>query len=104
MEKQDINKIELAGTIGAVRIIKTGEMFAVSFPLATTERYFSRSGECCEETTWHNCRYMAKKDEDLSRFCRGARIHVAGKLRVSKYVGTECGERSFTEVIIQKIF
>lgn len=104
MEQKDINKIELAGIIGAVRIIKTGEMFAVSFPLATTERFMSRQGECVEQTTWHNCRYMAKKDEDLSRFCRGARIHVAGKLRVSKYVGTEGGERTFAEVVIQKIF
>ena len=52
---EQLNRIELRGNVGYVRLSRVGEdSQVVNFSVATTYVYKGRNGEAVMETTWHS--------------------------------------------------
>lgn len=97
---ENINKIELAGTIGTVRINTVGNNHKVGrFSVATNYTYKAQDGSVICEATWHSVVYWAKHGQDLSEFIKGTKVHVLGRLKQSRYTTVDGEERSSYEVL-----
>ena len=51
---EQLNKIELRGNVGNIRVQAVGENEVANFSLATNFAYKSKDGTPVIETTWHN--------------------------------------------------
>ena len=101
---EQLNKVELRGVIGVIRVQNVGENRYATMSVATN--YCYRGGDGCPviETTWHivtaweggNCR-------DLDLLQKGDKIHVTGRLRCRKYLDAVGIERTQTEVIASNL-
>lgn len=101
MEKGSLNHVRLIGNIGQqpeVRYSKAGFAYA-TFSIATTESVQVKNQPNTYEdvTTWHKCLVSGKKAELMGKNVRGAKVHVEGKIALSKYTDKQGIERdSFT--------
>ena len=83
---EQLNKIELRGTVGIVRIKSFEGRQMARFSLATNFAYFDRNNEGVIETSWHNIIVWEGKDmPDLNKIEKGATVYVCGRLRIQKY-------------------
>ena len=100
---ENINKIELAGTVGSARINSVGNRYVGRFSVATNYSYKAQDGSHVIETTWHNVTIWQGKDNpDVSRIEKGSKIQVSGRLRSQKYVDADGVERTSYEVLAYK--
>ena len=51
---EQLNRVELRGVVGSVRLQKIGNTQVANFTVATSLAYKDRSGSPIIETTWHN--------------------------------------------------
>lgn len=92
-----INRIELQGEVGTVRLCKAAGTHVVNFSLATN------TNPLCE-TTWHNVVAWDGKDVcKLSSIVKGAKVHVVGRIRNTRYTAADGTERVFTEVVASEV-
>jgi len=100
---EHLNKIELKGTVGNVRLVGEGENQMVSFSVVTNFAYKSRTGDIIE-TTWHNVvGWAGKNNPDIMRIEKGSKAYVVGRLRNRSYVDKEGQERQINEVVASKV-
>lgn len=98
-----INKIELLGLVGNVRTNEHNGTKVANFSLATDILYKTRDG-AMSETTWHNVVAWEGKDTpDVHKICKGMPVYVTGRLRSTKVTGTDGIEKTFYEVLANKI-
>lgn len=72
--------------------------------LATNYAYKDKDGTAVIETAWHNV--VAREGRtirDLSKIERGTKLHVTGRMRYQKYVGSDGVERVSAEVVANKL-
>lgn len=101
---EQLNRIELRGNVGNVRISNVGNSQVARFSLATNFMYKSKDGEGVVETTWHNIvAWSGKNMPDFSRIGKGTPVYVCGRLRSSKYTAGDGTERQIYEVIANKM-
>lgn len=101
---EQLNRIELRGNVGNVRISNVGNSQVARFSLATNFMYKSKDGEGVVETTWHNIVVWSGKNmPDFSRIGKGTPVYVCGRLRSSKYTAADGSERQIYEVIANKL-
>jgi single-strand DNA-binding protein len=101
---EQINKIELRGNVGNVRLQTVGEKQVIRFSLATNYSYKAKNGDGVIETTWHNISaWEGKGMPDFSKIEKGSTIHVVGRLKSSKYEGADGSERQSLEVIANRV-
>lgn len=98
---EHINKIEIRGTVGSVRIQNFEERQAANFSVVTNYIYKSRNGEAVIETCWFNVsawqgRSMPDNLEDIRK---GQTVHVTGRMREREYTGTDGTVRRVMEVV-----
>lgn len=102
-----VNKVILVGNVGRdpeVRRSQGGDPI-VSFSIATTESWRDRTtGERKDRTQWHNVvifnEGLAKVAESYVK--KGSSIYVEGQLQTRKFTDRDGGERTVTEVVLQK--
>ena len=94
-----INRVELQGRIGTVRIYPAGEGVAAAFSVHTDHVYSNNDGQAICETTWHNVCALPSSEVHVDGLERGVLVHVEGRLRASKYTAADGSERVFTEVV-----
>lgn len=99
MNKNTINRVELQGRIGTVRIYPVGDGLAAAFSLQTDHIYSGKDGQTICETTWHNVSVLPSPEASTERLVRGVLVHVEGRLRASRYTAADGTERVFTEVV-----
>lgn len=100
---EQINRIELAGRVGTVRVSKVGERSVCNFSVATSLLYKSQDGSAIEEVDWHNCTmWSGKKFPDFSFMKVGLPVHLTGRMRMSKYTGSDGVERTSFDVIVNE--
>ena len=108
-----LNKVMLIGNVGndpEVRYLESNPQNpatnakVASFRLATTERYRDRNGELREETTWHNVTAWAGRNiMDFKDIHKGAFVSLTGRLRNTRFTGSDGNERSLVEVVAGKL-
>lgn len=80
---EQLNRIELRGTVGSVYVKTFGNEKVTNFSVATNYSYVSKDGTPVIETTWH--RVVAWNCPEIGK---GSRVHVLGRLRAVRYAGT----------------
>jgi single-strand DNA-binding protein len=97
-----LNKVILVGNLGKdpeVRHLEGGVAVA-NFSLATSESYKDKSGQCIEQTEWHNIvvwRGLAEAAEKHLK--KGMTIYIEGKLRTRSWDDKEGHKRYITEIV-----
>lgn len=83
---EQLNKVELRGILGVVRVMPVGDTRYATMSVATN--YFYKDAEGCPviETTWHLVTaWEGKACPDLSVLQKGDKVHVLGRLRCRRY-------------------
>lgn len=101
---ESFNRIELRGNVGNVRLAEVGSGKVANFSLATNYLYTNKDGEAVVETTWLNIvAWDAKGMPDLNRIQKGVPVYVCGRIRQTKYTGTDGVEKQVYEVLANKL-
>lgn len=101
---EQLNRIELRGVVGNVRIQNVGDRKVYHFNLATSRAYKDRSGNAVIETTWHNVvAWESEAFKDLDKVEKGSKLYVSGRLRNQKYTGNDDTERYSVEVVANRV-
>lgn len=96
---EQMNKIELKGYVGNVRVQNVGNAKNVRFSVATNYAYKDKSGYPVIETTWHNVSAWDKGTE----LQKGDRVHVVGRLRSQRFTDSEGREQTLVEVVAREV-
>lgn len=101
---EQLNRIELRGTIGNVRLQNYNDSVVAHFTLVTNYAYKDREGSPVIETTWHNVSAWEGKDvPNLAELMKGGKVYVSGRIRTQKYTGADGIDRTSTEVVAKRV-
>lgn len=101
---EQLNKIELRGTVGSVRYQNFGDNSVANFTLVTNYAYKDRDGAPVIESTWHNVTAWEGKDiQNLSEIEKGCRVYVCGRLHTRSYTSADGVDHNITEVLARRI-
>lgn len=101
---EQLNRIEIRGIIGSVRLQNVGNNKVANISVATNYGYTSRDGSAVIETTWHYVTSWEGKDiQNLDQLKKGSFVHVIGRLRNRKYTTADGTERIVYEIVANKI-
>lgn len=98
-----LNKIELIGKVGRVKIIPINKNRIASFSMMTEYAAATSGGNHVIETTWFHCTAFDNIVHDIDKLESGASVHVIGRLRLRKYIGEDCNERELNDVVVHKL-
>lgn len=101
---EQINKIELRGNVGNVKIQEYGGSESIRFSLATNYAYKGKDGQPVIETTWHNVTaWSGKGMPDFHKIDKGSLVHVLGRLRCQKFENSDGVEKQVYEVLANRL-
>lgn len=101
---EQLNRIELRGKVGNVRLSTVGDSKVLNFSLATNMAYKGKDGQGVIETTWHNVvAWSGKNMPDFENIQKGTSLYVQGRIRNTSYTGQDGVERQSYEVLARKI-
>ncbi|MBR5385171.1 MAG: single-stranded DNA-binding protein [Bacteroidales bacterium] len=101
---EQLNKVELRGKIGSVRIGNFGDQTVAHLSVATNYVYKTKDGTPAAEITWHNVTaWKGMKMPDFSFLKKGTGIYVCGRIKNTKYISQDGSERSSSEVIASEM-
>lgn len=97
---EQLNRIEIIGTVGSIRLCNVGDTRIANFSMATNYAYKDKEGCPVIETTWHSVR-ASEGDliRNLDRIERGSTVLVIGRLQMQRYVSAEGAERVSVTVL-----
>ena len=100
-----INKIELQGKVGTVRPREVNGNRVVNFSLVTDHLYKNRDGNAVSEATWFNIAAWEGRDiTGLDQIVKGAVVHVTGRVRSTRFEGSDGSEKQLYEVLANKLY
>ena len=101
---EQLNRIELRGTVGSIRIQEISGANVANFTVATNLAYRDKDGCAIIETTWHNVTAWESKDiQDLDRIKKGSKVHLVGRIRNQRFCGSDGVERTMYEVVAKTV-
>lgn len=101
---EQLNRIELRGTVGSVRLQTYNDNQVARLSLATNVAYRDRDGSAVIETTWHNINAWEGKDiRDLDKIEKGTKLYVQGRIRNVRFVGQDGLDHFSTDVQAHRI-
>ena len=104
IQMEHINRIELQGHVGTVRMNEHNGSKVANFTMITDFLYKTRDGAAANESMWHNVVAWNGKDmPELELITKGTAVHVIGRLRINKYTSAEGVEKQFYEVMASRI-
>lgn len=103
MNGNSINRVELQGRVGTVRIQNAGGFVVASFSVMTEETYKATYGTVLCETTWHHVTAWEGKEVCIDGLERGSLVHVEGRIRNSIYTASDGTERGYMEVMASSL-
>ena len=101
---ESLNKIELRGVLGVIRVQNLGESRYATMSVATN--YCYKGGDGCPviETTWHIVTaWDGKNCRNLDLLQKGDKVHVIGRLRCRKYIDAAGIERTQVDVVASNL-
>lgn len=101
---EQLNRIELRGNVGTIRVQTVGSTRVAKISLATNYVYKGRDSEPVIETTWHYITaWEGKNMPDLGKIQRGDKLYAFGRIRSQRYTGSDGVERTAYEVLASKL-
>ena len=101
---EQINRIELLGIVGSVRLQYVAGKRMAKFTLVTNRAYKNKEGAPVIETQWHNVTaFEGKKVQCLEHIEKGMAVHVWGHLQVQRVAGADGTDRTYVDVICHKL-
>jgi single-strand DNA-binding protein len=98
-----LNRVSIIGYLGGDPDVRdvAGGLVVATVSIATTEAWKDRqTGARKEHTEWHRVVFFNKLAERAEEYLKkGAQVFVEGKLRTTKWTGTDQVERYTTEII-----
>ena len=103
MNTQYINRVELQGRVGTVRISSVCDTVVANFSVLTERSYKTGDGNQVVEATWMSVAAFEGNDVSINGLTRGSLVNLTGRLRNNKYIDSAGCERVFTEVIADSL-
>lgn len=103
MDNNTINRVELQGRVGTVRIQPAGNGLVASFSVHTETVYTGSEGNAVCEVVWHHVTAFESNDVKVEGLARGSLVNVKGRIRNTRYTAADGGERVFTEVLASSL-
>ena len=105
IETEFLNRVELRGRVGHdPKITNVGESQVARFSLATNEAFRGKNGDLREETTWHNITAWAGRNiMDFNDVRKGSFVSLTGRLRSTRFTGSDGVERNVFEIVASKL-
>ena len=101
---EQLNRVELRGTVGSVYVKDFGNTRCVNFSVATNYCFKDREGCPVIETTWHRViAWENQETADAFKLEKGDSVHVLGRLRIQSYTGADGVERQTVEIVAQRV-
>ncbi len=102
---EQMNKIELKGNVGNIKIQVVGETQVARFSIATNYLFKGKDGNAVIETTWHSIVAWAGKGmpDDFNKIEKGTAVHVIGRLRQQRFTGQDGAEKTIYEVVAKNV-
>ena len=101
---EQINKTELRGFVGSVTLQEVGEKKVARITVATSLAYNDRNGAAVIETQWHNVKaWEGKYITCLDKLKKGDMVSVTGRLRYTKFHGSDGLDHNSTEILAKKL-
>ena len=101
---EQINRIELRGLVGNVRLQEVGDKKVARFTLATSLAFNDRNGAAVIDTQWHNVSaWEGKKITGVEKIKKGDKIWVSGRIRYNKFTGVDGQDHYSTEILANKL-
>lgn len=101
---EQLNKVELAGTVGSVNVFEVGDGKVARFSLCCDTLYFGANGGIVVESTWVSISAWSHQDGvDIDAIKRGGNVRVEGRLRAIGYTDADGNSRTTYEVVANKI-
>ena len=101
---QQLNRIELRGVVGNVRIQTFDESRMARIGLATNYAYKDRDGAAVIDTSWHNViAWEGRNIQGLERIGKGTKLHVLGRIRYQNYTGVDGVDRVGTDIVASHV-
>jgi len=102
--QNQLNKVELVGTVGRTLVQKNEDRTILRFTLATALVIKENDEDCIIETTWHN---IAVYDQEImpsiESIKAGANVHVVGRTRNIHYRDQKNSMQEINEVVTRSI-
>ena len=101
---EQLNKVQLRGIIGSVKIFNVGDRKCAKITVATNLAYKGQDGCCVIETTWHNITaWEGKNIQCIDRLGKGTKVEISGRLKNQRYIGEDGMDRYTTEILAQTV-
>lgn len=101
---EQLNRIEIRGNVGSVRIQAVGDNSVAHFTVATNYAYKEKDGSAVIETDWHNVTAWQDRCKiDLGALRKGCKVYVCGRVRMQKYIDQDEKERTGYEIIARSV-
>jgi|LSQX01.1.fsa_nt_gb single-strand DNA-binding protein len=101
---EQLNKVEIRGIIGSVRLQEVGDTKVARFTVATNIAYKAKDGCGVIETTWHNVSaFEGGEIRDLELLTKGSRVHVTGRMRSQSFIGDDGVKRNIHEIFARTL-
>lgn len=103
---EELNRVELKGRIGAVRLTKLSETSVARLSVATNYAYMDSNNNPVIECTWHSVvvwEGKAASRETLESLAKGDAVHIIGRIRNQRYTDSEGCDKVFPEVLAHQI-
>lgn len=101
---EQLNKIELRGSIGSIRLQTYNDNPVAHFTLATDYVYKDKDGVPVIETTWHNVTAWEGRDiQKLDELEKGSKVYVLGRVRNQRFTGSDGIDRTSNEVVARRV-
>lgn len=97
------NRIEIVGNVGMVRDDAVAQGGPIRFSLANNYAYVGKNNEAKVETLWINVSAFPGKGREIDKIAKGQSVRVIGRLRMSKYSGTDGIEKTMYEIAANKL-
>ena len=99
-----INRAEIKGRVGSVRIFDTGSGKVAKLSVATEKLFKDRDGAVTIQTTWHCVQAWNKRGiPDIETIKNGAFVHVEGAMRQAKYATADGYTSSYSEILADRL-
>lgn len=99
-----LNKVEIRGVVGMVRIAKVADTETAQFSVITEDVCQSKDGCVVVNCTWFSVRaWKGPGIVELEKIQKGSKVHVIGLFRCQRYVGNDGCEKTSYEVVAQEL-
>lgn len=99
-----LNRIQIRGTVGAVRLNEIHGTKVATFCVATEYLKAMPGGSPACEVTWHNvvC-WQSESADSLETLDRGMAVYVEGRMRSTQYTSSSGEKKNFYEIIASRL-